>query len=68
MRKILLCLAAVVLSSCGDDLGWEQKVNTKDADCYDTNEPVDSGVCNLCQDATEVDVENDTQEIGRAHV
>ena len=43
MRKILLCLAAVLLSSCGDDLGWDQKVNTDTKDCYDTNEPVDSG-------------------------
>lgn len=63
MRKIVLCLAALLLSSCGDDLGWDQKVNTKDADCYDATEPVDSGVCNLCQDVTEVDVESDTSAI-----
>jgi len=60
MRKIVLCLAALLLSSCGDDLGWEQKVNTKDADCYDSSEIADANeVCNLCQDATEVN-DNDT--------
>lgn len=61
MKKLFLIFAAVVLAGCGDDLGWDKKVNTDAKDCYDTIEPVDSGVCNLCQDATETDVQSDTQ-------
>ena len=62
MKKYLLLLP-MLLTACGDDLGWEQKVNTKDADCYDPHAPVDSGVCNLCQDVTEAKDEATTEDV-----
>ena len=59
MKKLLLSL--LLLTACGDDLGWEHK-ETKH-DCADAVVG-DSGVCNLCQDVTETkDEQSGTEEV-----